>query len=58
MIKNTSKNGLECILSDQVTRETKICANTHFISLDEKKWVVKQDVYQDLYVGNKDMSPR
>lgn len=34
-------NGLECILSDQVTRETKICANTHFISLDEKKWVEK-----------------
>ena len=26
-------------MSDQVTRETKICANTNFLSLDEKKWV-------------------
>ena len=31
-------NGLECVLSDQVTKETKICANTNFLSLDEKKW--------------------
>ena len=31
-------NGLECILSDQVTRETKICTNTNFLSLEEKKW--------------------
>ena len=31
-------NGLQCILSDQVTKETKICRNTEFLSLNTELW--------------------
>lgn len=31
-------NGLQCILSDQVTKETKICVNTELLSLNTESW--------------------